>query len=144
MPRVLAKRVKLHNRLKATRLVAVCLGMVNSGTYWYVLGNSNYSWWNIYAPGYFLRPATDPEAAMGTVLQFDYICVFGSALTWLCYQLADLKVSGLITISWMQMAALAILVGVIFGPGTLWWVGWMAREEILASLQPEEKWKKIN
>jgi hypothetical protein len=109
--------------------------MLNTGTYWYVVLGSNHSWSDIYAPRYMLRPDTDPQVALGTLLQIDYLCVFGCALTWLCYQIRNLKVTGQVETSWAWMVATGILVGAIFGPGTLWWVGWMAREEILASAQ---------
>lgn len=142
MPTSLSKRVKLHNGLKATRLTAVCLGMVNVGTYWYVLMSSHYSWSEVYVPKYFWQSAADPGAALGTLLQFDYICVFGSALTWLGYQFRELKTAGLIETSWAKITSLGLFVGVLFGPGTLWWVAWLMREEILTSLRPRREPRK--
>ncbi|KAK9438576.1 hypothetical protein VB005_06722 [Metarhizium brunneum] len=142
MPTSLSRRVKLHNGLKATRLTAVCLGMVNVGTYWYVLMSSHYSWSEVYVPKYFWQSAADPGAALGTLLQFDYICVFGSALAWLGYQFRDLKTAGLIETSWAKITSLGLFVGVLFGPGSLWWVAWLMREEILTSLRPRREPRK--
>ncbi|KAK2616308.1 hypothetical protein QQS21_000742 [Conoideocrella luteorostrata] len=133
LPAFLAKRIKLHSRLKATRLTAVYIGMINIGTYWCVLGVSGHSWWDIYVPKHFLQPAKNPQAALGTIMQFDYIAIFGSAITWLVYQFVELKAAGLLRMSWARILLVGFGVAVVFGPGALCWVGWMAREEVLAS-----------
>lgn len=144
MPRILSKCVKLHNGLKAARLTAVCIGMISIGSYWYVFLSSNHTWADIHIPKYFLRPATRPDVALWTILQLNCFCVFGSAFTWLGYQLNDLKTAGLFQASWLRMVTVSVMVGVVFGPGSLWWLGWTMREEILSSLQPVKNSKKNN
>ncbi|KAG5928857.1 hypothetical protein E4U42_007835 [Claviceps africana] len=126
-------RVRWYTRLQAARLTAVCVALLTTGTYWYAVGASGSSWWRLYVPSQVLAPAEQPEAVMGTFLQFDCLSIFGSALTWLAWQLADLKAARVMTMSWTRVVALGAVCGVLCGPGTLCCVGWMAREELLAA-----------
>lgn len=82
-------------------------------------------------PKYVLRSAVDAEEALGTIIQYDYIAVFGSAITWIAYQLGDLKSAGLLQASWIRIVVIGTVVGALFGPGTLWIVAFMTREEVL-------------
>ncbi|KAG5951395.1 hypothetical protein E4U53_003180 [Claviceps sorghi] len=138
VPRFLATRIRWYTRLQATRLVAVCAAVISIGTYRYVLGASGFSWWRLYVPSQVLAPAEHPEAVMGILLQFDYLSIFGSALSWLALQLADLKAARVMTMSWARVVVLGAVCGVLCGPGALCWLGWMAREELLASAGGEE------
>ncbi|KAG6006848.1 hypothetical protein E4U21_006655 [Claviceps maximensis] len=139
LPSYLAKRVKLHMRLTATRLTAICIGLINIGTYWYVVvaTGSSWSWWRLCVPNQVLvsTPMEHPDAVVGTFLQFDYVTVFGSALSWLGLQFADLKDARLMSMSWTCIVVLGLVCGVLLGPGALCWIGWMAREELLASAE---------
>ncbi|KAF2435003.1 FAD/NAD(P)-binding domain-containing protein [Tothia fuscella] len=66
-------------------------------------------------------------------LQFDYILCFGGALLWLAYCFLDLKHAGMISSSWIRLIFAAVLTIVATGPGATIGLGWLWREETLAT-----------
>ena len=128
----LVKNTKaLAGTLKTTRLAAVFFCLVNTGVYWYVHASSGFSWPDVVIPRQLLPPAPSAEEALGTILQYDAICVFGGAFTWLCYQMTALKATGALRVSWGALLSIGVVLGCFVSPGTLWVVGCMVREETL-------------
>lgn len=137
LPKSLSIKVQRQTRSKAMRLTAVSIGMINVATYWYTMGKSGFSWKDIYVPRRWVATSSDPEEVLGLLIQADGICSFGSTITWLAFQIWDLKTMGLMRMSWARIVLAAVAIMAMFGPGALCWVGWMAREEMLASMASE-------
>ena len=67
------------------------------------------------------------------LLQYDGFIFAGSSLLWVVYLFSDLKKAGMVQQSWIAVLAVLGAVTVLSGPGVGTAVGWLWREEILAT-----------
>ena len=117
------------------------LAAVNTVTYWYTIYTSDLSLVELFVPKYLIDAPVETDAAMRTIIQYDYICCFGAALLWLAFVLRDLKEiknCGSVQVLWALILVLAVALSGVCGVGTMLLVGWTWREEILAKKEPNE------
>ena len=67
------------------------------------------------------------------LLQYDGLFFAGSSLLWVAYLFSDLKKAGMVQQSWFTVLAVLGAMTVLSGPGAATAVGWLWREEILAT-----------
>ncbi|KPM41950.1 hypothetical protein AK830_g4627 [Neonectria ditissima] len=118
------------NTLRAT--VGV-LAAVNVAIYWYTLYNSKFSLSELFIPKYFSENPQEPDVALRTIIQYDYLCTFSGGILWLAYSFRDLEVAGFCKFRYLRTICIAGVIAAVFSPGTLFLVAWLAREELLAS-----------
>lgn len=111
------------------------MATVSAASYWYMLLSSPLSVSEMFFPKYFNELPEDALTATFTLLQYDYIATSGTVLLWLAYNLGDLKSAGACQLSWLQIMLYSVVIGVVGGPGVLIWVGWLARENMMAKLE---------
>lgn len=70
---------------------------------------------------------------MRLFLQIDELSIFAAAFFWLALLVHDLKKEEMTKISWLQVLVVGILGTCLLGPGALFAIIWLWREEILAS-----------
>jgi len=84
-------------------------------------------------------PTTLPKHAPGIAeparqfLRIDELAIFGSALVWLGYLFGDMKRAGMVNVSWLRLVCYAVVGVLAMGPGTTLGIGWLWREDILAT-----------
>jgi hypothetical protein len=84
-------------------------------------------------------PVTKPAASSNLVtftrefLKFDQISLFGSTYLWLGYSFWDMKSAGMIKTSWVRLLSGLLASTVLLGPGATTGIGWLWREQILAT-----------
>ncbi|OTA05775.1 hypothetical protein A9Z42_0065000 [Trichoderma parareesei] len=86
-------------------------------------------------PKYLIKTPESPLVALHTIFQWDYIVSFTALLLWLAYHFADLKGAGICRLSWARILVTSAVVGCLGGPGALVMVGWITREEMMASAE---------
>jgi len=140
-------RVYAVNRdMPILRITVTVAAIVSTGVYWYTLATAGLSVREMFVPEYFLNKPQEADVAIRTILQYDQICSFSAGLLWLSYLFSDLKNAGMCDYSWSRIISTAVATGIAFGPGTLFLIGWIAREEILATKRhkdamTEENWR---
>jgi hypothetical protein len=70
---------------------------------------------------------------MRELLRWDEIFAFGSHLVWLGYLFWDLAVAGMLREGWLRVVGLGVVSLLAFGPGATIGMGWLWREQILAT-----------
>ncbi|KAH8667754.1 hypothetical protein BGZ61DRAFT_592543 [Ilyonectria robusta] len=120
-------------QLKTLRITVGVLAAINISIYWYTLYNSNFSMAEMFIPKYFSDKPQDADVALRTIIQYDHIMTFSAALLWLGYHFRDLEVAGICKIHHSSSICIAAIISGMFSPGTFILLGWLAREELLAS-----------
>jgi len=87
----------------------------------------------VFVPESFPSQTINFAAFTREFLKFDEIFLFGNTILWLGYLFWDLKHAGMLNKSWIQL--LMYLTGsfLLLGPGATAGLGWLWRENILAS-----------
>lgn len=67
------------------------------------------------------------------LLQYDQLFFAGSSILWVLYLFSDLKRAGMVQQSWIAVLGVLGTVTLVFGSGAATAVGWLWREEILAT-----------
>ncbi|KAM0515470.1 hypothetical protein ACHAPE_005995 [Trichoderma viride] len=111
------------------------MATVSAASYWYMLLFSPLPVSELFFPKYFIELPEDALTATFTLLQYDYISASGTVLLWLAYNFGDLKNAGVCRLSWARIILYSVAIGVVGGPGVLVWVGWLARENMMAKLE---------
>jgi hypothetical protein len=75
----------------------------------------------------------NPAQTLGNMLKIDYVLCFGAALLWLAYFFSDLKYAGMITQGWPTIVIFTVVTTVAVGPGATLGLGWLWRENTLAT-----------
>lgn len=111
------------------------MATVSAASYWYMLLSSPLPVSEVFIPKYFIELPEDALTATFTLFQYDYIIAAATVLLWLAYNFGDLKNAGVCQLSWIQIILYSIAIGFVGGPGALIWVGWLARENMMAKLE---------
>lgn len=120
----------------SVRATLGALATVNTAVYWYTLYASDLPLLEILVPKYLILSPQDPGVALRTIIQYDFICSFGAGYLWLAYHFWDLKAAGVCSVSWIRILGTAVVTSTIFGPGTMFLLGWSVRERFLATSTP--------
>lgn len=131
--------------LPTIKFTVGAIAVVNTAVYWYTLYASDLPLLDIILPKYLLDSPQDPAVALRTTIQFDFVCSFSAGYLWLAYHFWDLKAAGICSASWIRILGTALVTGIAFGPGAVLLLGWIVREELLASLdKPKLRLRKNN
>lgn len=130
-------------QLLISRSTVGVFALISTIVYWYAIYTSDWSVPELFVPQYFLTRPQEGLTALRTIIQFDYISTFGAALLWLAYSFRDLKAADKCDISWARTLWVAFVIGLVFGPGTLVLIGWIAREHVLTTSDYDEDKKDI-
>ncbi|KAF2152366.1 FAD/NAD(P)-binding domain-containing protein [Myriangium duriaei CBS 260.36] len=86
----------------------------------------------IFTPRTVALSSTDFNLGIRTLLQWDWVLIFGSAYIWLAYSFWDLKAAGMSHYSWIALLMLSFGLSGALGPGATFAIGWGYREYCLA------------
>ncbi|KAL5095632.1 hypothetical protein Trisim1_000402 [Trichoderma cf. simile WF8] len=117
------------------RVIGGVMITLSTISYWYMLLFSPLSVSEALIPKYFVELPKDTPASLTSIFQYDFITSFTSVLLWLAYHLGDLKSAGICQLSWPRILLSSVVIGCLGGPGVLVWVGWLTREELMASTE---------
>ncbi|KAK7403535.1 hypothetical protein QQX98_010714 [Neonectria punicea] len=132
-----AQDTNRKTQVKTLRVTVGVLAAINIAVHWYTLYNSNFSMLELFIPNYFSEKPQEADVALRTIIQYDYICTFAGGLLWLAYSFRDLEIAGVCKFRYLRTVCIAGVIAVLFSPGTLFLVAWLAREELLASSMEE-------
>lgn len=118
---------------RITRGTTFAISAISTAAYWYTLYSAEFTWMEIFIPKYFLQGPEDGHLALRVVIQYDYVCLLSGAYLWLLYLLRDLKANGDTVTSWFILLALSILLGAVFGIGTMLMLLWAWRQELMTA-----------
>ncbi|KAF5664971.1 hypothetical protein FHETE_6831 [Fusarium heterosporum] len=121
--------------LNALRLTIGTVSIISASTWWYTLATMDYSILEVFVPQYLINFPQDPNAGLRTVIQFDYICCYSAGFLWLIYHFRDLENAGVCSISWIRAICVTSVLSLFVGPGTLFPLIWLLREELLAATE---------
>ncbi|RGP73154.1 hypothetical protein FLONG3_6470 [Fusarium longipes] len=113
--------------------------LISMGTWWYTVSTTNDSVFEVFVPQYLVNFPRDPSVGLRTVIQFDYICCYTAGYLWLAYHFRDLEKVGVCSISWARAAVVTVVLSFVVGPGTLFPILWLLREELLMAPNDEVK-----
>jgi hypothetical protein len=125
---------RIHAPLRDLSTIRFAVGtfVALAGAVWiYTLVKSPYSLITVFIP--HLYDPTSWTSCVRVILQCDHLFCWGSAILWLGYLFGDLKQAGMITQSWAKIFTFTALTLVAFGPGVTVGLGWLWREDILAT-----------
>lgn len=71
--------------------------------------------------------------AIRELLKYDQLFFAGSSVLWIIYLFSDLKKAGMVQQNWFDILCVLITVTLLFGSGAATAVGWLWREEVLAT-----------
>ncbi|KAK7428043.1 hypothetical protein QQZ08_005475 [Neonectria magnoliae] len=126
-----------NTQVQTLRVTVGALAAINIAVHWYTLYTSNFSMSELFIPKYFSEKPQEADVALRTIIQYDYICTFAGGLLWLAYSFRDLEIAGFCKFRYLRTVCIAGTIAVVFSPGTLFLVAWLAREELLASSMEE-------
>ncbi|KAF4334085.1 hypothetical protein FBEOM_12096 [Fusarium beomiforme] len=129
----------LKQELNAIRLTVGIISVISTGTWWYTILNMDSTIFQVFIPQHFLTTPQDPILGLRTVIQFDYICCYSAGFLWLAYHFKDLENVGICSISWIRAACASAGLGCLLGPGTMFTLLWLLREELLVATQTDIK-----
>ncbi|KAF5598035.1 hypothetical protein FPCIR_3308 [Fusarium pseudocircinatum] len=132
-PRIIKQE---HN---AIRLTIGVVSAISTATWWYTILNMDSTIFEVFIPQHFLTTPQDPILGLRTVIQFDYICCYAAGFLWLAYHFKDLENVGVCSISWIRAGCASVVLGCLLGPGTIFPLIWLLREELLVATQADEK-----
>ena len=87
----------------------------------------------IFVPTTLPRLTANLSDAALEFLRIDELVIFGSVFLWLAYLFADLKRAGMLGTGWPALLVFATVGVFAVGPGATAGLGWLWREEILAT-----------
>ncbi|PTB74073.1 hypothetical protein M440DRAFT_1424617 [Trichoderma longibrachiatum ATCC 18648] len=126
----------VQRRNKATiRTIGGFMIALSVTCYWSMILFSPLPVSEVLIPKYLIETPKSPLVALQTIFQWDYIVSYTTLLLWLAYHFADLKRAGMCQLSWARILASSAVIGCLGGPGTLVMVGWITREEMMASAE---------
>ncbi|KAF4972602.1 hypothetical protein FSARC_875 [Fusarium sarcochroum] len=123
--------------LNLLRLTVGVLSIVGMTTWWYTLAKMDYTIFEVFVPQHLINFPQDPHLGLRTVIQYDYICCYSAGFLWLTYHFKDLESVGVCTISWIRAVTVSVVLGCVVGPGTLFILIWLLREELLAATRTD-------
>ncbi|KAF5236744.1 hypothetical protein FANTH_11151 [Fusarium anthophilum] len=129
----------IKQELNAIRLAIGVISIISTLTWWYTILNMDFSLFEVFIPQYFLTTPQDPILGLRTVIQFDYICCYSAGFLWLAYHFKDLENVGICSISWIRAGCASVVLGGLLGPGTMFPLIWLSREELLVATQADVK-----
>lgn len=138
-----AIRPFLDNRVEAVqrrnktaiRTIGGLMIALSATCYWSMILFSPLSVSEVLIPKYLIEIPESPLVALHTIFQWDYIVSYTTLLLWLGYHFADLKNAGVCQLSWARILVSSAVIGCLGGPGALVMVGWITREEMMASAE---------
>ncbi|KAL6877052.1 hypothetical protein J3F83DRAFT_435087 [Trichoderma novae-zelandiae] len=119
----------------AIRTIGGFMIALSVACYWSMLLLSPLPVSELFVPKFFFETPESPLAALLTIFQYDYIVSYTTVLLWLAYHFADLKSAGICQLSWARILLSSAVIGCLGGPGVVAMVGWIAREEMMASAE---------
>ncbi|KAK4445725.1 hypothetical protein QBC34DRAFT_441370 [Podospora aff. communis PSN243] len=134
------KRDRVHDVTRDLRAIRTTVGLLSaqSALLWvYTLFKANVSFRTIAAE--ILPPLQSPQDAAdlvtfaGEFLRFDQAFLFGNTLLWLAYLFWDIKHAGMLSTGWGKILGYAAVSLVVLGPSATAGLGFLWREEILAT-----------
>ncbi|KAI1072004.1 hypothetical protein LB507_005135 [Fusarium sp. FIESC RH6] len=129
--------------LKADRIkFKIDMGMcsiISMVTWWYTVASMKDSIFEVFVPHYLVTFPQDPDVGLRTVIQYDYICCFAAGYLWLAYHFRDMKKVGICSVSWFKAVSVCIVLGFVIGPGTLFPILWLLREELLIAAEKKTR-----
>ncbi|KAG7406308.1 hypothetical protein LZL87_007745 [Fusarium oxysporum] len=125
--------------LNAIRFTIGVISIISTITWWYTILNMNSTIFEVFIPQHFLTTPHDPILGLRTVIQFDYICCYSAGFLWLVYHFKDLENVGVCSISWLRATCASVVLGCLLGPGTMFPLIWLLREELLVATQADAK-----
>ncbi|KAF5026600.1 hypothetical protein F66182_1326 [Fusarium sp. NRRL 66182] len=127
-----------NNELNVLRAAVSSFSLISTATWWYTLPRMEGSIPDIFIPQYLASSPQDPYLGLRTLIQYDYLCTFAAGFLWLAYHFKDLENVGICNISWVRVIAVSLVLGLILGPGTLFVLVWLLREELLAAARTDK------
>ena len=119
----------------AIRAIGGFLIALSVTCYWSMILLSPLAVSEVLVPRYLIEKPESPLAALRNFFQWDYIVSYTTLLLWLAYHFADLKSAGICQLSWARILVSSAVIGCLGGPGVLVMVGWITREEMMASAE---------
>jgi hypothetical protein len=106
--------------------------MVLSAALWiYTLSHSPFSFGELFVPQLEIPHALVEN--LRNFIQYDFLFTSSSALLWLGYLFYDMKKAGMVNTGWSRIIPMTALTTVALGPGAAVGLGWLWREQILAT-----------
>nr|RBR01076.1 hypothetical protein FVER53263_10567 [Fusarium verticillioides] len=133
-PKEQSKRTT-KQELNAIRLTIGIISAISTATWWYTILNMDSTILEVFIPQHFLTTPQEPILGLRTVIQFDYICCYAAGFLWLAYHFKDLENVGVCSISWIRAGFASLVLGCLLGPGTMFPLVWLLREELLVATQ---------
>jgi hypothetical protein len=119
--------------MTGVRITVAVIALVNIAVFRYAVDTSGMTTFALFFPKFFVDIPRDFDTAFRTMLQFDWVCGFGSSLLWLAHQLVALKSARLTSVSWVVILLSGIMTYLVSGAGNVLLLGWWFREEVLVS-----------
>ncbi|KAK6711219.1 hypothetical protein SNK05_005645 [Fusarium graminearum] len=129
---------KLNPERDALRILMGGCSVLSMGVWWYTVASMKGSIFEVFVPQYLITYPQEPSLGLRTVIQFDYICCYAAGYMWLAYHFRDLEKVGVCSISWVRAISVTVVLGFLVGPGTLFPILWLLREELLMAANGEE------
>jgi hypothetical protein len=124
------------------RIAMGACSSISMGTWWYSLASMKDYIFEVFLPQYLITFPQDPNVGLRTVIQYDYICCFAAGYLWLAYHFRDMERVGVCRVPWFKAIGVSVVLGLVVGPGTLFPVLWLLREELLIAAEERPKeWK---
>ena len=129
---------RLHNLkrdLPAIRITIFTLAALSASIWLYnifsALTSSSFSLYQLFIPS-----GQDLNTYIGAIRDFliwDYLFFVGSSILWVLYQFCDLKQARMVETGWFILLGLVGLVVACAGPGAATALGWLWREDLIAT-----------
>ncbi|KAF2425532.1 hypothetical protein EJ08DRAFT_736731 [Tothia fuscella] len=122
-----------NDDMPTIRRTIAFLAIPSTAAWWYTAAFAPFSMIQLFIPQ-SLGPSPTFAENMRLTLQRDEAKGLGASLLWLLYTWADLQRAGMTTSRNVLTMVASLAVGVlVVGPGSAFLLGWLAREELLAS-----------
>ncbi|EEU34705.1 uncharacterized protein NECHADRAFT_52723 [Fusarium vanettenii 77-13-4] len=122
-----------NQELVILRVTVYLLAFISTATWWYTIPKIEGPVSDVFMPQYFVESPQEPDECLRTIIQYDYICTYSAGFLWLAYHFSDLEKAGICEVPWIRALVVAGIVGAVVGPGSLFILIWLLREELLAS-----------
>ncbi|KAL7945137.1 hypothetical protein V8C42DRAFT_70947 [Trichoderma barbatum] len=119
----------------AIRVIGGIMIAFSTTAYRYMLFSSPLPLSESLIPKYFIELPKDTSTSLLTIFQYDYIVCYTSVFLWLAYHFGELKSAGICRLSWSRLLVASVVIGFLGGPQVLVWAAWIAREEMMASVE---------
>ncbi|KAK0652570.1 hypothetical protein B0T16DRAFT_346949 [Cercophora newfieldiana] len=123
--------------LSAIRFTVGILSAHSALLWLYTFAKSNFSLGAlaevVLPPLHSPQDAPDLVTFAGEFLRFDEAFLFGNTFLWLAYLFWDIKHAGMLSMGWGRILGYAVLALVALGPGATVGLGFLWREELLAT-----------